>query len=516
MAITVLKTTFPKSKPKVIQYRDYKNFVLQKFREELKSGLEKVVDNYATFEEIFLEILDKHAPLKKKILRANDKPYMTKTLRKAIMRRSALQNRFYRDRSPETEKAFKTQRNYTKRLLNKEKKRYFSNLNMNNYTDNKRFWNTVKPLFSNYNGGSQKITLIEDENIISNDEELAKTFNQFFVESVKSLNINENKALLNPIEILTDPVDIVIKKFENHPSILEIKEHVSIEIKFSFSKVETSDIKTEIRNLDIKKAGTFSNISAKQLKQVEEIIVGPLTEIWNKEIIENKKFPSKLKYADLTPIFKKLECVLKENYRPVSILPVVSKNFERIMQKQMKVYIEKYLSPFLCGFRKGYNTQYALTSMIEKWKKYLDNNGIAGALLMDLSKAFDTLNHELLIAKLEAYGFDKDALAILLSYLSERWQRTKINTSFSTWSNILNGVPQGSILGPLLFNIYINDLFFQIIYTHTCNFADDTTISAFSTKLEDLLYNLEYDIQSAIMWFDNNYMKLNKEKCHLL
>ena len=131
-----------------------------------------------------------------------------------------------------------------------------------------------------------------------------------------------------------------------------------------------SDIEIEIRNLNIKKASTFLNISAKQLKQVEEIIVEPLMQIWNKEIIENKKFPSKLKYADITPIFKKLECISKENYRPVSILPVVSKVFERIMQNQIKLYVDKYLSPFLCGYRRGYNAQYALTAMIEKWKKF--------------------------------------------------------------------------------------------------------------------------------------------------
>ena len=148
------------------------------------------------------------------------------------------------------------------------------------------------------------------------------------------------------------------------------------------------------------------------------------------------------------------------------------------MQMQMKLYVDKCLSPSLCGYRKGYNAQYALLTIIENWKTSLDNKGIDGAILMDLSKAFDIVNDELLIAKLGVYGFDERALAIILNCLSDRWQRTKINTSFSTWIKLLHGVPQGSVLGPLFFNIYINNLFYNLINTHTCNFTDDTTLNA--------------------------------------
>ena len=186
------------------------------------------------------------------------------------------------------------------------------------------------------------------------------------------------------------------------------------------------------------------------------------------------------------------------------------------MQKQINNYITNYLSLYLCGYRKGYNTQQTLVSLIEKWKKILDDKGFGGAVLMDLSKAFDTLNHELLIAKLHAYGFNRDSLKLINDYLSNRWQRPKINKSFSSWAELVQGVPQGSVLGPLLFNIYLNDLFYLAESTEVCNFADDTTFFACDKDLKTLISRLEHDSHLAIEWFESNYMKLNQDKCHLL
>ena len=134
----------------------------------------------------------------------------------------------------------------------------------------------------------------------------------------------------------------------------------------------------------------------------------------------------------------------------------------------------------------------------------MDSGGFAGAVLMDLSKAFDCLNHELLLAKLHAYGFSKSALTLIHSYLSNRRQRVKINGSFSTWKDTNLGVPQGSVLGPLLFNIYINDIFLLMNGTEICNYADDTTIYSCGYDIRNIIIKLEQDANHLATWFPEN------------
>ena len=154
--------------------------------------------------------------------------------------------------------------------------------------------------------------------------------------------------------------------------------------------------------------------------------------------------------------------------------------------------------------------------MLENLRKALDNRLKTGILLTDLSKAFDSISHDLLIAKLHAYGFSRNALTLIYDYLSGRKQRTKVGDTFSTWRYVIYGVPQGSILGPLLFNIYINDLFLFSADFNITNYADDCSPFEFSGTINDVILKLENDAIILMHWFKNNYMKLNPDKCHMI
>ena len=175
-----------------------------------------------------------------------------------------------------------------------------------------------------------------------------------------------------------------------------------------------------------------------------------LTELFN-GFVETSSFPDSMKNADVIPIFKKDDNMNKVNYRPVSLLPTIAKVFERLIHRQLSEYISSFFSPLLGGFRHGYNTQHVLLNFLQSCKNSIDNKGLAGAVFMDLSKAFDCVNHGLLLAKLSAYGLNLDALQLIKSYLTNRKQRVKINSSYSKWEKVKNR--SASRVGPRAFTI---------------------------------------------------------------
>ena len=203
---------------------------------------------------------------------------------------------------------------------------------------------------------------------MSDDFVLSEEFSTFFEDAVRLVNVEPDEYYLSDTENLSNPVEIAIsiRKFENYPSVQAIKQNNSVNKDFYFSKTEVRDVLKENTALNNKKNGTFGNIPTKLLKEVSDICAPALNDIWNNEIITQKCFPNNLKRGDVTPVFKKEDALLLKNYRPVSVPPVASKIFERIMQKQMLEYIDKHLSPHLCGYTKGYSTQTALISMLEK------------------------------------------------------------------------------------------------------------------------------------------------------
>ena len=217
------------------------------------------------------------------------------------------------------------------------------------------------------------------------------------------------------------------------------------------------------------------------------------------------------KTACIIPAFKKEDRLDQMNYRLVSVLNVFSQVLERFILDQLTSYFKSILSEFRSAYRKQYRCQHVLLRMIETWRKCLDENKTVGATLMDLSKAFDCLPHDLLVAKLEAYGLDTKTLKHMLSYLSGHKQCVKIRNSFSFLKLILSDIPQGSILGPILFNIFMNDIFF-LLGPDLHNFADDNNVIAVAETIQDLMNSLEVKTSNAIEWMKDNDMIANQNK----
>ena len=276
-----------------------------------------------------------------------------------------------------------------------------------------------------------------------------------------------------------------------------------------------TDIETEIMLLNSSKACPKDTTAPNTIKDNSDILTCKWLSDFNISIDSNI-FPINLKNADITPVHKKGDRTDKSNYRPVSILPTISKIFERFLYNQISLYMEPKLSENLCGFRKGRSAQHCLIVMLEKWRSTLDKRGFSGVLLTDLSKAFESWSHDLLLAKLDAYGFDYYSVKLIHSYLVNRHQRVRINSKYSSWNEILFGVPQSSILGSLLFNIYLSDLFLFTLDSDIANYADDNSPYACKRDMESVISKLEEDSIILLNWVESNAMKANPNKFHLL
>ena len=253
------------------------------------------------------------------------------------------------------------------------------------------------------------------------------------------------------------------------------------------------------------------------VKKIRKSIIIPFTHVANLSLVTGI-FPKELKRANVVPIFKAGDVQIFTNYRPVSILPVFSKIMERIMYNRLLSFLNKYniLYAYQFGFREKYSTYLALITLTEKISEALEAGNHVIGIFLDFSKAFDTVNHEILLLKLEHYGIRGVALDWFKSYLNDRQQYVTYNNCRSSISNVNCGVPQGSILGPLLFIIYINDLSHVALRCFLVLFADDSNLFYSGKDINELTKCMNDELENVLYWLDVNKLSLNVNKTHYI
>ena len=520
---TLFRSKFTHLPPKKVKYRDYKKFDNYSFLHELEEELLKGEmyksnkDMYTVFTNVFSSVVNKHAPLKSRTIRGNQGPFMNRELSKAIMKRSRMKNRYLKWPSWENFLNYTASKRLCNNLTKATKVDYFKKVTNNrgkSFVSNKSFWNTVKPFLTNKGFMTEdKIVIKNDDKIITEAEEISELFNNHYVNVVEKTTGFPSVALGLPNDQKQDhkTVKSIIDEYCNHPSILRIKEKFPLRQDFDIPLATVSQINRLISEINIKKATGPDNIHPRLVKLSANIIDSHLTNIINRDISSNH-FSDNAKIAPVIPILKKNERDLLENYRPVSILCCFSKIYEKFLLDKIKPFIDTFLSRYMSAYRENHSTNHVLIRLTESWRNALDNNKLVGTVFMDLSKAFDCIPHDLLVAKLYMYGFSEHSITFFYSYLKRRVQCVKINEICSTSKTLLSEVPQGSILGPILFNIFLNDMITIFNKTDIYNFADDNTLSVIAENRDEILNVLCQESELAVNWFKENSMIVNPDK----
>lgn len=453
---------------------------------------------YDCFFNIYRDAFDLHFP--EKIIKCSNKmtpknEWMTKGLMKSCIKKSKLYKIYKQKCSPENKKRYIEYRNKLKSLLNKAETNFYSKKFQLMSGNMRETWKLIGSILNTNNRSNLPDSFIIDGIKNANHNDIVDKFNDYFV------NIGSR---------LASSIPNASKSFSEYM-------HSQSLDSFSLYLTDANEIIQIVSNFQNKSSAGVDAIPINIMKESICYIAEPISNIINSSLITGI-FPDSLKIGKICPIYKSGETDLFANYRPISILPSFSKIFEKIVFNRLSSYLDKncVLVNNQYGFRRKHSTYMAIMDMYDSISQAVDKNEFAVGIFIDLSKAFDTLNHDILLSKLELYGIRGVPLQWFKNYLSNRKQFVSINGVSSTLSHVNCGVPQGSILGPLLFILYINDIVNCSHILKFILFADDTNLFYSGKDIWQVMQCINAELLKLSEWFRANKLSLNVKKTNFI
>ena len=419
----------------------------------------------------------------------NRHPWMTEALRTQIKNKNTMYAKVLQTKNKELQDEYKKLKNSLQSSLKNTEIQYYSNQLEIHKNDSSKSWKILKNIIGKDScKSSTNLSFCIDSTTITDGTEIANSFNNFF--------ISIGPQLANSINCTVNPMSYVD----------------SIEHSIVITDISCYEVKQVISSLKNSSAG-WDELPTFVANKCVDGFIEPLTYLINSSIKEGV-FPNELKLARVVPIFKAGDKTKLTNYRPISVLSFFSKVFERIMYNHLLDFIDKnhVIYQHQYGFRRKHSTQQAIITLVDRITNSLDKGDIVISVFLDLKKAFDTVDHPTLLNKLYAYGIRGSVFNWLKSYLNERSQFVVYGNSQSDTHIVTCGVPQGSILGPLLFIIYMNDICNVSNLLYTIMFADDTSVQVSGNDLNNLVSSLNVQLQFLSTWLKANKLSLNTKK----
>ena len=489
LVYTVLNKKLPQPKAEIIRVRSFKNFDEGSFCSDLSLVpfstayvFDDPEDVYWAWEKLFVEVLDDHAPVKSFRRKHRDQfQFINPESREVVRERNRCKRQFNKSRKPEDWEKYRQLRNRLVSMRRKRVRDHFSRICNDKHSDQKKFWNTIRPYISSRKKQSfhnERIVLKDNGGVIREQKKVTEVLAESFSSS-QHPDFNQ----LPPKSYQT------IKAHQSRP--------------FTLTNTSPGEVKRIIKNLKTNKATGHDQIPARAVKESAEILCQPFSCLVN-FLFETGKVPSSWKLGEIVPVHKK-DCTLtKTNYRPITILPVLSKVFEKLVHSRLASHFEDVYHNNVFAYRDYHGCDTANLSLTEQFKKELDNHKVISLVSMDLSKAFDTLPHDLIVKKLEDYGGDSIVINLVMNYLSDRQQLVTLSGQYSSMKTIMKGVPQGSILGPIGFNIFMNDLSYAIDECTLFTYADDTQLFKSAEDIDQVEYAINADLKKVHEWYEFN------------